>query len=150
VIGEDTPAPSDNPRRVNPVDVHVGNRLRLRRMLIGMSQEQLGEQMGLTFQQIQKYEKGVNRIGASRLFRLSQVLSVPVQFFYDELTVAKAPQAGMAAGFAEPAQEHFILDFLNTREGLELNRHFVKIEDPKVRRSVVDLVRSLSGSVPSE
>ena len=75
-------------RRANPVDVHVGSRVRLRRMLLGMSQEKLGEHLGLTFQQVQKYEKGINRIGASRLFDLSQVLGVPVQFFYEELAVA--------------------------------------------------------------
>ncbi len=132
-----------NPRRVNPVDIHVGNRMRLRRMLVGMSQEKLGEMMGLTFQQIQKYEKGVNRIGASRLYKLSQVLSVPIQFFYDELAMAQRGPAN--PGFGEPETEAFIADFLNTREGLELNRHFVRIDDPKVRRSIVELVRSLSG-----
>jgi transcriptional regulator with XRE-family HTH domain len=137
-----------NPRRVNPIDTHVGNRMRLRRMLIGMSQEKLGEKMGLTFQQIQKYEKGVNRIGASRLFRLAQVLSVPVQFFYDDLPIGQRPTDPMATGFAEPQAETFILDFINSREGLELNRHFVRIDDPKVRRSVVDLVRSLAGVAP--
>ncbi len=77
-------------RRANPIDVHVGARVRLRRMLLGMSQEKLGEHLGLTFQQIQKYEKGINRIGASRLFDLSQVLGVPVQFFYEELAVGGA------------------------------------------------------------
>ena len=88
-------APDDEPdsddrssRRANPVDVHVGSRVRLRRMLLGMSQEKLGEHLGLTFQQIQKYEKGINRIGASRLFDLSKVLAVPVQFFYEELPVS--------------------------------------------------------------
>ena len=84
-------------RRANPIDVHVGSRVRLRRMLLGMSQEKLGEHLGLTFQQIQKYEKGINRIGASRLFDLSQVLGVPVQFFYEELAVAGAERG---AGFA--------------------------------------------------
>src|SRR5512145_286688 len=84
-------------RRPNPIDIHVGSRVRLRRMLLGMSQEKLGERLGLTFQQIQKYEKGVNRIGASRLFDLAQVLGVPVQFFYEELAVGGAA----AGGFAE-------------------------------------------------
>src|SRR5436190_11215269 len=88
-------------RRANPVDVHVGSRVRLRRMLLGMSQEKLGEQLGLTFQQIQKYEKGINRIGASRLFDLSQVLAVPVQFFYEEL----ATGANRGAGFGERPAE---------------------------------------------
>jgi transcriptional regulator with XRE-family HTH domain len=129
-------------KKPNPVDAHVGSRVRLRRMLLGMSQERLGESMGLTFQQVQKYEKGVNRIGASRLFQISKILDVPVQFFFDE-----APYAGdgsRAPGLAEPDSEAFILEFLNSREGLELNRAFVKIGDAKVRKSVVDLVRALS------
>jgi transcriptional regulator with XRE-family HTH domain len=131
-------------KKPNPVDAHVGSRVRLRRMLLGMSQERLGESMGLTFQQVQKYEKGVNRIGASRLFQISKILDVPVQFFFEE-----APYAGdgsRAPGLAEPDSEAFILEFLNSREGLELNRAFVKIGDPKVRKSVVDLVRALSSS----
>lgn len=130
-------------RRPNPVDIHVGSRVRLRRMLLGMSQEKLGEHLGLTFQQIQKYEKGVNRIGASRLFDLAQVLGVPVQFFYDE-----APQShdnGMAPGFADRPAESYVVEFLSTREGLELNKSFVRITDPRVRRSIVELVRSLAG-----
>ena len=127
-------------KKPNPVDTHVGSRVRLRRMLLGMSQERLGNAMGLTFQQVQKYEKGVNRIGASRLFHISRILDVPVQFFFEE-----APQLdGLAVtGMAEPESESFILEFLNSREGLELNRAFVKIGDPKVRKSVVDLVRAL-------
>ena len=128
-------------KKPNPVDAHVGSRVRLRRMLLGMSQERLGESMGLTFQQVQKYEKGVNRIGASRLFQIAKILDVPVQFFFEE-----APQfdGSAPAGMAEAESETFILEFLNSREGLELNRAFVKIADPKVRKSVVDLVRSLS------
>ena len=128
-------------KKPNPVDQHVGSRVRLRRMLLGMSQERLGESMGLTFQQVQKYEKGVNRIGASRLFQISKILDVPVQFFFEE-----APHAETRAtpGLAESDSETFILEFLNSREGLELNRAFVKIADPKVRKSVVDLVRALS------
>ena len=132
-------------KKPNLVDQHVGSRVRLRRMLLGMSQERLGESMGLTFQQVQKYEKGVNRIGASRLFQISKILDVPVQFFFEE-----APNIGgdgtAARGMAEPDSEAFILEFLNSREGLELNRAFVKIGDPKVRKSVVDLVRALSAS----
>jgi transcriptional regulator with XRE-family HTH domain len=131
-------------KKPNPVDAHVGSRVRLRRMLLGMSQERLGESMGLTFQQVQKYEKGVNRIGASRLFQISKILDVPVQFFFEQ-----APYSGdgnAVRGMAEPDSEAFILEFLNSREGLELNRAFVKIGDAKVRKSVVDLVRALSGS----
>jgi transcriptional regulator with XRE-family HTH domain len=127
-------------KKSNPVDAHVGSRVRLRRMLVGLSQEKLGERMGLTFQQIQKYEKGVNRIGASRLFQLSQILEVPVQFFFEGAPSADGSSGG---GFAEPGTEAFLYEFLNTRDGLELNRAFVKIADANVRRSVVDLVRSL-------
>ncbi|RPI31359.1 MAG: XRE family transcriptional regulator, partial [Hyphomicrobiaceae bacterium] len=79
-------------RRPNPIDVHVGSRVRFRRMLLGMSQEKLGEKLGLTFQQIQKYEKGINRIGASRLFDLAQVLGVSVQFFYEEAPTGEVPR----------------------------------------------------------
>lgn len=134
-------------RRANPMDVHVGTRVRLRRMLLGMSQEKLGEHLGLTFQQVQKYEKGVNRIGASRLFDLAKVLGVPVQFFYDDAPsgVMTDASALAGAGFAEQPGESYVVDFLSTREGLELNKAFARITDPKVRRSVVELVRSLAG-----
>jgi transcriptional regulator with XRE-family HTH domain len=133
-------------RKPNPMDTHVGSRVRLRRMVIGMSQEKLGEKMGLTFQQIQKYEKGTNRIGASRLFQLSQILDVPVQFFFEDAPLNAVNLRGMPAlaGFAESKTEAFLLDFLNSRDGLELNRAFVKITDPKVRKRVVELVRALS------
>jgi transcriptional regulator with XRE-family HTH domain len=129
-------------RRANPIDVHVGSRVRLRRMLLGMSQEKLGEHLGLTFQQIQKYEKGINRIGASRLFDLSRVLAVPVQFFYEELPVADGEGA---AGFAERPAESYAVEFLGSREGLELNKAFARISDPRVRRSIVELVRAFAG-----
>jgi transcriptional regulator with XRE-family HTH domain len=131
-------------RRANPIDVHVGSRVRLRRMLLGMSQEKLGEHLGLTFQQIQKYEKGINRIGASRLFDLSRVLAVPVQFFYEELPVARGEGA---AGFAERPAESYAVEFLGSREGLELNKAFARISDPRVRRSIVELVRAFAGDI---
>lgn len=128
-------------RKPNPIDVHVGGRIRLRRMMNGLSQERLGEHMGLTFQQIQKYEKGANRVGASRLFQLAQVLEVPVSYFFDDLDTG-SDQPGLS-GFSEPGSQDFVLEFLNSREGLELNRAFVKIQDPEIRRRVIDLVRSL-------
>ncbi|MDX2287463.1 MAG: helix-turn-helix transcriptional regulator [Hyphomicrobiaceae bacterium] len=133
-----------NARRPNPIDIHVGSRVRLRRMLLGMSQEKLGEHLGLTFQQVQKYEKGVNRIGASRLFDLSQVLGVPVQFFYEEVP---GPSTGDGMSFAERSGDSYVFDFLSSREGLELNKAFVRVADPRVRRAIVDLVRSLAGDV---
>lgn len=129
-----------NARRANSMDVHVGTRVRLRRMLLGMSQEKLGEQLGLTFQQVQKYEKGVNRIGAGRLHELGLVLGVPVQFFYEQ-----APGGVTEHGFAEQPADSYVVDFLSSREGLELNKAFVRITDARVRRTILDLVRSLAG-----
>ncbi len=135
-------------RRPNPIDIHVGNRVRLQRMLIGISQEKLGERLGLTFQQVQKYEKGINRIGASRLFELSRVLGVPVQFFYEDAPAAGGHQSA-TAGFAERSSDSHVFEFLSSREGLELNRAFSRITDPKVRKSVLDLVRSLADEAAS-
>ena len=138
-------SPLRGSRRANPMDVHVGSRVRLRRMLLGMSQEKLGEHLGLTFQQVQKYEKGVNRIGASRLFDLAKVLGVPVQFFYDEAPSGAQAASVTIAGFSEQPDESYVVEFLGTREGLELNKAFARIEDHKVRRSIVELVRALAG-----
>jgi transcriptional regulator with XRE-family HTH domain len=136
-------------RRPNPIDIHVGSRVRLRRMLLGLSQEKLAERLGLTFQQIQKYEKGANRIGASRLFDLAQVLSVPVQFFYEEAPVgAGRTNVDGVAGLAERPNDGYVYEFIASREGIELNRAFMRIADPKVRRSLVELVRSLAGELP--
>lgn len=134
-------------RKPNPVDVHVGTRVRYRRMIVGMSQEKLGEKMNLTFQQIQKYEKGTNRIGASRLFQLSKILDVPVGYFFEDAFANASPTHAMQ-GLHEPEQEGYLLDFLNSREGLDLNKAFAKIQDPKVRRRVIDLVRALSEEKP--
>lgn len=131
----------------NPIDVHVGSRVRLRRMLIGMSQEKLGEQLGLTFQQIQKYEKGTNRIGASRLYQISQILSVPVQFFYDDFGQPEA--AAMPGGFAEPSGEN-VMEFVSSAEGLALNRSYARISDAAVRRRILDLVRALAGETTAD
>jgi transcriptional regulator with XRE-family HTH domain len=115
-------------------------------MLLGLSQEKLAEQLGLTFQQVQKYEKGINRIGASRLFDLAQVLSVPVQFFYDDAPVAVTAEhgAGEPNVAARPVDDDLV-DFLHSREGIELTKAFVRISDQKVRRSIVELVRALAG-----
>lgn len=140
---DDADRSEKNARKANPIDAHVGGRVRLRRMLLGMSQERLAEKLGLTFQQVQKYEKGINRIGASRLYELAHLLNVGVEFFYEDAPVADN-QLGRAMGFAEPAGENYIVDFLNSREGLELNRAFTRITDPKVRRAVIELVRSLA------
>ncbi|MBS7544453.1 helix-turn-helix domain-containing protein [Ancylobacter oerskovii] len=124
----------------NPIDKHVGSRVRMRRMMINMSQERLGESLGITFQQIQKYEKGTNRIGASRLQHISSVLGVPVAFFFEG-----APNpVGAATGLAEEASPAYVADFLATSEGLALTRAFTRISDPKVRRRIVDLVETLA------
>jgi transcriptional regulator with XRE-family HTH domain len=136
-------------RRANPIDIHVGSRVRFRRMLLGMSQEKLGERLGLTFQQVQKYEKGINRIGASRLFDLAQVLGVSVQFFYEEIPVPEARQPAPENLPAKP-DEHSIVEFLRSRDGLELNRAFVRIHDLKARRAIVELVRTLANDAQVE
>ncbi|MFT5508097.1 MAG: transcriptional regulator with XRE-family HTH domain [Hyphomicrobiaceae bacterium] len=132
-----------NPRKSNPVDTYVGGRVRLRRMLLGMSQEKLGEKLGLTFQQVQKYEKGTNRIGASRLFELSRILGVSVQYFYEDLG-GSADEANTVGGFAEPTGDDLLIEFLNSREGIELNRAYLRIDDSKSRRAILELVRSLA------
>jgi len=134
--------------RPSPIDVHVGSRIRLRRTLLGMSQERLGEALGLTFQQIQKYERGVNRVGASRLFDLARVLDVPISFFFDDMPEPLAREYGgpamrRAVGFAEP-QEGFDDETLHRRETLELVRAYYRITDPVVRKRVFDLIKSLA------
>nr|WP_321442644.1 helix-turn-helix transcriptional regulator [uncultured Cohaesibacter sp.] len=125
----------------NPIDIYVGSRVRLRRMMLSMSQEKLGEHLGITFQQIQKYEKGTNRIGASRLQHIATVLEVPVSFFFED--APGSPQE--AAGLAESKTENYVIDFLSSSEGLQLNRAFVQIKEPKVRRKIVELVREIAG-----
>jgi len=131
-----------NKKQPNPIDIHVGSRVRLRRMMLGMSQEKLGESLGITFQQIQKYEKGTNRIGASRLQHIARVLSVPVSFFFEDAPGAPAEQT---AGMAEPKSTHYVVDFLSSAEGLQLNKAFIRIKDSKLRRKIIDLVRALAG-----
>jgi transcriptional regulator with XRE-family HTH domain len=137
--------------RQSPIDVHVGARIRLRRTLMGMSQERLGEALGLTFQQVQKYERGVNRVGASRLFDLSRVLDVPISFFFDDMPEPLATSYGgqpgsvgsrRAMGFNE-AQESLGDDTMSRRETLELVRAYYKITDVSVRKRVFDLIKSL-------
>jgi transcriptional regulator with XRE-family HTH domain len=128
----------ENKKKPNPIDVHVGSRIRLRRNMLGLSQEKLGENLGITFQQIQKYEKGTNRVGASRLQAISAILNVPVSFFFED-----APGSNPVGqeGFAEAT---YVVDFLNSNEGVQLTRAFTKISDPKVRRKIIDLVKSLA------
>ena len=128
----------------NPVDIHVGSRVRLRRTLLGLSQEKLGEAVGLTFQQIQKYERGANRIGASRLFEFSRILDVPVSFFFDDMAERMRP--GEAAGTlaaADQPQAPLEPDPLTRRETLELVRAYYRISDPQVRKRLFELTKSL-------
>jgi transcriptional regulator with XRE-family HTH domain len=125
----------------NPIDKHVGSRVRMRRMMLGMSQEKLGDALDLTFQQVQKYEKGTNRIGASRLQQISQILQVPVAFFFEG-----APNiAGRPVGAADAPSPAYVSDFLASSEGLALTKAFMHIKDAKVRRRIVDLVEAIVG-----
>jgi transcriptional regulator with XRE-family HTH domain len=124
----------------NPVDKYVGSRVRMRRIMLGMSQEKLGEALGLTFQQIQKYEKGTNRVGASRLQQISEVLQVPVSFLFD----GGPSGIVLSESSAESASPAYIADFLATSEGLALTRAFTRIADSKLRRSIVDLVEQIA------
>lgn len=133
--------------RASPIDVHVGSRIRLRRTLLGLSQERLGEAIGLTFQQVQKYERGINRVGASRLFDLARVLDVPIGFFFDDMPeplaggISSAPPA--SGGFAESQDAFGPETALNRKETLDLVRAYYRIADPAVRKRVFDLIRSL-------
>ena len=130
-----------------PVDVHVGQRLRQRRTLLGMSQEKLGEAVGLTFQQIQKYERGANRIGASRLFQLSQVLDVAVSYFFEDMPGEVVKTRGDYADSEEDLEAVQAGDPMARRETLELVRAYYKIEDPKVRKRVFELTKSIANAV---
>jgi len=123
----------------NPIDKYVGSRVRMRRIMLGMSQEKLGEALGLTFQQIQKYEKGTNRVGASRIQQISEILQVPVSFLFEG-----GPTSNSGDGFGEGTSPTYVSDFLATSEGLALTRAFTRIADAKLRRSIVDLVEQIA------
>jgi transcriptional regulator with XRE-family HTH domain len=124
----------------NPVDKYVGSRVRMRRIMLGMSQEKLGEALGLTFQQIQKYEKGTNRVGASRLAQISEILQVPVSFLFEGGPTGKAG----AEDYGEGTSPAYVSDFLATSEGLSLTRAFTRIPDPKLRRTIVEMVEQIA------
>ena len=130
-------------KQANPIDVHVGNRMRLRRMLIGLSQERMGEMLGLTFQQVQKYEKGVNRIGAGRLYQIADILSVPVSYFYEGFA-GEGEKANVAN---DDTATRPVMEFLSSGEGLQLTLAFMRIKDGKVRKRVIDLIKSLAEGV---
>jgi transcriptional regulator with XRE-family HTH domain len=145
-------------KQPSSIDAHVGSRVRLRRMLIGMSQEKLGELLGLTFQQVQKYEKGANRIGASRLFDISTILGVPVSYFFDDVPDEVASQHrlqnghglsnghnGLNGHYKDLESGPHMMEFVSSAEGFQLIRAYTKITDPRVRKRVLDLVKSLTG-----
>jgi transcriptional regulator with XRE-family HTH domain len=131
----------------NPTDKYVGSRARMRRMMLGMSQEKLADALGLTFQQIQKYEKGTNRISASRLQAISQILDAPVHFFFEGAPAAAKGAHGAvqgAAGLSENPSPSYVTDFLTTSDGLALVKAFVKIKDSSLRRSIVRMVEAIT------
>lgn len=131
----------------DPIDVEVGGKIKAQRRLVGMSQDTLAARLGVTFQQIQKYEKGTNRVGASRLQNISSILNVPVSFFFED---APGDHADATTGLAEATSSNYVVDFLSSSEGLQLNRAFVRITDPKVRRKLVDLVKALAAESEAE
>jgi transcriptional regulator with XRE-family HTH domain len=124
----------------NPIDRHVGARVRMRRLMVGLSQSKLADSLDVTFQQVQKYEKGANRIGASRLQQLARVLDVPPAFFFEGAPANAMP----SPGFNEDPGNAYVVDFLSTTEGLQLNRAFSAIKSPQMRRSVLDLVERIA------
>jgi len=130
-------------RITNPVDKHVGSRVRMRRMMLGLSQEKLGDalQPPVSFQQVQKYEKGTNRISASRLQQSAHILQVPVAFFFE----GAPPVAGRPKGLSEAPSPAYVSDFLATTDGLALTKAFTRIEDAKLRRRIVGLVKEIAG-----
>jgi transcriptional regulator with XRE-family HTH domain len=130
-------------RSPNPVDQYVGARIRMRRIMLGMSQEKLGDAIGLTFQQIQKYEKGINRIGASRLQEVGHVLNVPVEFFFEGAPALLGP-GQQIRGFREPEPMDYVTEFLSNSDGIHLMRAFMDIKDVKVRKRIVDLIEVMS------
>lgn len=136
----------------NPIDTHVGSRVRLRRSVLGLSQERLAEELGITFQQVQKYEKGLNRIGASRLWDLAQVLGVSADFFYENLDENARNKSPRKVNGLELAEESalFDMDILMRKDVLELLRYYAQISDPKIMKNVLALVKSLSQKGDSE
>ncbi len=139
----------------NPVDVHVGSRVRLRRTLLGMSQENLGNAIGLTFQQVQKYERGANRIGSSRLFDLTRVLDVPLAYFFEDMpdhVAAGSPAKRPAGGWSETEQARFEeqRDPLAKRETLELVRAYYAIPDEVMRKNLFEMTKALASATNPE
>lgn len=137
---------SDNP---HPVDVHVGKRLRLRRSILGMSQEAIGKSIGVTFQQIQKYERGINRMGASRLYDFGRALNVPVSYFFEGFGDYVQPDA-MELSAAENESKVFEHEDINSRETLEIMRVYSRIKSPAVRKRIIELIRAFAEEAETE
>jgi transcriptional regulator with XRE-family HTH domain len=133
-------ADKDQDRAPNPVDLHVGARIRMRRKILGVSQERLADDLGLTFQQVQKYERGANRVSASKLYEIARSLQAPIAYFFDGL----ADPLSTAEDLSPAGDDRYVHDFLMTSEGLELATIFPKIRRGRVRRKVLDLVRAMA------
>ena len=133
----------------NAVDVHVGKRVRLRRTLLGMSQEQLGASLNITFQQVQKYERGANRISASRLWDISQILDVQIRFFFDDMTddTMRSSPRRVSRGENIDLDDDNVRDPMARRETLELVRTYYSIESSKVRKRISEIVKSLAATI---
>ena len=137
---DDRMVDKDQDRTPNPVDLHVGARIRMRRKILGVSQERLADDLGLTFQQVQKYERGANRVSASKLYEIARSLQAPISYFFDGLADPLTAQEQ----YAPSGDDRFVHDFLMTSEGLELATIFPKIKRGRVRRKVLDLVRAMA------
>jgi transcriptional regulator with XRE-family HTH domain len=132
----------------DPVDVHVGQRLRVRRSLLGLSQEKLAESIGLTFQQIQKYERGMNRISAGRLYQFSKILDVPVTYFYDQLGAVAKTYSSSFYGLADNDQDEFVTgDLMQNKETLDLVRAYYTIDNPEMRKDILKFVKSMANRI---
>lgn len=130
-------------KKPNPIDVYVGGRIKLRRNMLGLSQEKLGDALGVTFQQVQKYEKGTNRVGASRLQAVSKILQTPVEFFFDGAPeVSGSSKGAEVLNMDNSSTKH--LEFIATTEGIKLNRSFARIKNPKVRAKALELIKAMA------
>ncbi len=134
----------------SPVDVHVGARLRVRRTLLGMNQTDLGDALGLTFQQVQKYERGANRISAGRLFALSQMLDVPIEYFFDDMPTAVAASSPAQGGSKAKKPPSYEPDPMATRETMELVRAYYKISDPEIRKHLFAMTKTLGAAASKD
>ena len=124
----------------HPIDVHVGKRLRMRRNMLGLSQEELGRSVGVTFQQVQKYERGTNRVGSSRLYEFSRILSVPVGYFFDKLNATE-----MTLGFEEEAEAYESAPRIDSKETMNLIQAYYRIEDTALRQKIMSLMKAMAG-----